>query len=138
MASTLDNMSARYIDPKLKDAAESIPSLIISADSHIDEPLDLWSNLSNDLKKHLPQRLPFPEGTRPLGGVDPKIRIEHMDLDGVAAEIIYPTATLRLFAKPREVQEVTFRVYNDWVADYCKTSPINFRRNSSHCTYSYS
>ena len=50
MASTLDNMSARYIDPKLKDATERIPSLIISADSHIDEPLDLWSKLPINLK----------------------------------------------------------------------------------------
>ena len=135
MATTLDNMSARYIDPKLKDATERIPSLIISADSHIDEPLDLWSKLSIDLKKHIPQRLAFPAGTRPLGGVDPKIRIEHMDLDGVAAEIIYPTATLRLFAKPREVQEVAFRVYNDWVADYCKTSPRRLFAVPALCVY---
>jgi predicted TIM-barrel fold metal-dependent hydrolase len=51
------------------------------------------------------------------------VRIEHMDLDGVKAEILYPTTALRAFAVPHKVQEAAFRLYNDWLADYCKTSP---------------
>jgi predicted TIM-barrel fold metal-dependent hydrolase len=110
MATTLDNMSARYVDDEMKAAAHKIPSLIISADSHVDEPLDLWEGMRADLLEYIPIRKPFPEGTRPAGGADPKIRIEHMDLDGVAAEILYPTAGLRLFHLPQEVQEVAFRI----------------------------
>jgi len=135
MATALDNMSARYVDENMKAAAEKIPSLIISADSHVDEPLDLWAGLAPSLREHIPVRKPFPEGTRPAGGLDPKIRIEHMDLDGVAAEILYPTAGLRLFHLPREAQEAAFRIYNDWIADYCKTAPKRLFAVPAICVY---
>ena len=135
MATTLENMSARYVDENMKAAAHKIPSLIISADSHVDEPIDLWDGLPANLLEHIPIRKPFPEGTRPAGGADPKIRIEHMDLDGVAAEILYPTAGLRLFHLPREVQEAAFRIYNDWIAEYCATSPKRLFAIPAICVY---
>lgn len=123
MSTTLEAMSARTIDPKLKSATDKIPSFIVSADGHVDEPLDLWDELPANIREQIPSRKPFAEGTRPEGGEDPKIRMEHMDLDGIAAEIIYPTAALKLYEFGQDVQEAAFRVYNDWVADYCKTSP---------------
>ncbi len=136
MATTFDHMSARYVDPKDRDVADKIPSLLVSADSHLDEPLDLWtSGLPAKLQEPLPPRKVFDKDYRPTGGLDPKIRIEHMDLDGVAAEIIYPTAALRLFDMPRDTQEAAFRIYNDWVADYCKTSPQRLFGIPCLCVY---
>jgi predicted TIM-barrel fold metal-dependent hydrolase len=123
MALTLDDMTGRVVDAKLKATTAPIPDLIISADSHVDEPYDLWDGMPSHLREQFPKRTVYSKEKRAAGGLDPKIRIEHMDLDTVAAEVLYPTFALRLFALPREVQEPAFRIYNDWLADYCKTSP---------------
>jgi predicted TIM-barrel fold metal-dependent hydrolase len=123
MTTTLEDMSARTISDDLKAAADAIPSFLVSADSHVDEPLDLWDGLPAAIREQIPERLPFKEGTRPKGGADPAIRIEHMDLDGLSAEVLYPTAALKLFEFGPDVQEAAFPIYNDWVAEYCKTAP---------------
>jgi predicted TIM-barrel fold metal-dependent hydrolase len=123
MTTTLDDMSARTIDPKLKQAADAIPSLLVSADSHVDEPAELWDGLPKDIREQLPTPPTYTADKRPAGGLDPKARVGDMELDGITAEVLYPTATLRVFHRPQAVQEAAFRVYNDWVADYCKTSP---------------
>src|SRR6185369_9437952 len=65
---------------------------IISADSHIQEPEDLWvKNLPPSLKGRYPV---FPKRNSPgekPGGWDPKARIGEMETDGVSAEVLYPT-----------------------------------------------
>ena len=72
---------------------------IISADSHIQEPEDLWVNqLPAAMKDRYPK---FPKRNSPgekPGGWDPKARISEMETDGVSAEVLYPTLGLRLFA----------------------------------------
>jgi predicted TIM-barrel fold metal-dependent hydrolase len=122
MSITLDEMSARDIDAKSKAAAAKIPNYIISADSHVDEPPDLFDGLSQDMRQKI-KRPNLMRENRPKGGMNPKLRIADMDLDGIAAEVLYPTYSLGLYAAEPEVQEAAFRVYNDWLADYCKTSP---------------
>lgn len=62
-------------------------------------------------------------GERPKGGRDPKLRIPDMDLDGITAEVLYPTYVLALFSHEQREQEAAFRIYNDWVADYCRYAP---------------
>jgi predicted TIM-barrel fold metal-dependent hydrolase len=116
-------LSARTIEKPFIDKSVAIPSLLVSADSHIDEPVTLWDSLSAEQRSQLPALKAWTKETRAEGGLNPKIRIEHMDLDGVAAEVLYPTMVLRAFASPQEAQEPAFRLYNDWLADYCKTSP---------------
>ena len=83
-------------------------TLLISADSHVTEPEDLWqTRLPAALRDRAPQ---FParrqgaghsEGTlnesRP-GGADPGLRLGEMSQDGVSAEVLFPTLGLRLFA----------------------------------------
>lgn len=102
--------------------------LLISADSHVVEPPDLW-------KKSVPKRYRdeaplFPphrvgEGNQGhAGGWDPKARISEMETDGVSAEVLYPTLLLELFALDDPgLQEACFRVYNDWLIDYCQVAP---------------
>jgi predicted TIM-barrel fold metal-dependent hydrolase len=98
---------------------------IISADSHTIEPEDLWlKNLPSSLKGKYPN---FPKRNSPgekAGGWDPKARINEMEVDGVSAEVLYPTLGLRLFAlEDAELQEACFQIANDWVIDYCKAAP---------------
>jgi hypothetical protein len=54
----------------------------------------------------------------------PRARIDEMEIDGVSAEVLYPTLGLRLFAlEDAELQEACFRIANDWLIDYCQTVP---------------
>jgi len=47
------------------------------------------------------------------GGWDPKARISEMEVDGVSAEVLYPTLGLRLFAlEDAELQEACFQIAN--------------------------
>ena len=135
MATKAEDLSARNIDQESRERAARIPELLVSADSHVDEPTDLWDELPADIREQLPPIRVWTADNRPAGGNDPKIRIEHMDLDHVAAEILYPTSTLRVFKRPQKAQEAAFRVYNDWVADYCKTAPKRLFAVPCLCVY---
>jgi predicted TIM-barrel fold metal-dependent hydrolase len=58
------------------------------------------------------------------GGWDPLARLADMDIDGVSAEILYPSLGLGLFCiEDASLQEGLFRVYNDWIIDYCNKVP---------------
>ena len=63
------------------------------------------------------------EDVRP-GGYIPEERIKDMDEDGIDVDIVYPTASLPLFKLPdSELLSAQFRIYNDWVAEFCKPFP---------------
>ena len=123
MALTIDQMSSRTVDKTFADKAKAVPKLLVSADAHVDEPEDLWKELSAEEQAQLPKLGGRTSDKRPQGGFNPKLRLEHMDQDGVTADILYPTAALRAFTAPHKLQEKAFRIYNDWLADYCKTAP---------------
>jgi uncharacterized protein len=58
------------------------------------------------------------------GGWDPIVRINDMKTDGVSAEVLYPSLGLGLFCiSDARLQEALFRVYNDWIIDYCQKVP---------------
>jgi predicted TIM-barrel fold metal-dependent hydrolase len=58
------------------------------------------------------------------GGWDPIARLADMETDGVSAEILYPSLGLGLYCvEDATLQEALFRVYNDWVIDYCGKVP---------------
>ena len=106
---------------------QGIDGIIISADSHVMEPVDLW-------KKGVPEKYRdaaplFPphklgEGfQRREGGSDPNARIKEMEVDGLSAEVLYPTLGLDLFGlDDAGLQEACFRAYNDWLIDYCSVN----------------
>ncbi|MGH7833223.1 MAG: amidohydrolase family protein [Candidatus Binatia bacterium] len=58
------------------------------------------------------------------GGWDPIARLKDMEVDGVSAEVLYPSLGLGLFCvDDAPFQETLFRVYNDWLIDYCRKVP---------------
>ena len=102
--------------------------VIVSADSHVMEPVDLWkTRVPRELRDAAPLFPPHKLGEgfqqRP-GGQDPHARIKEMELDGLAAEVLYPTLMLGLFSlQDARLQEACFRVYNDWLLEYCSVAP---------------
>ncbi len=63
------------------------------------------------------------EGARPSGW-DPVERLKDQDLDGVRAEVLYPTLGMPLFGlNDAELQRACFNVYTDWVAEFCAHAP---------------
>lgn len=121
------------------------PHRIISADSHVIEPPELWKERLaqkyrdraphvevRDGVEHLIIEGTYPRkvagGRRPLdgdeidraraGGWDPQARIRDQERDGVAGEVVYPTAGLGVFMSPDpSFQMAMARAYNDWVHD---------------------
>ena len=58
------------------------------------------------------------------GGWNPIARLKDMEQDGVSAEVLYPSLGLGLFCiDDAAFQEALFRVYNDWLVDYCRKLP---------------
>jgi predicted TIM-barrel fold metal-dependent hydrolase len=63
----------------------------------------------------------------PAGGWDPAERLKDMELDGVEAAVLYTTMGFVLFwIEDAEFQEDCFRVYNDWLAQFCSYAPERF------------
>ena len=103
--------------------------MLISADSHMAEPADLWER---DLPAKLRDRAPrFPD-VRPLetpmdlraGGWDARERLKDMALDGVAAEVLYTTKGNSVWhPDDLELEEACVRVYNDFMIDFCDVNP---------------
>lgn len=102
--------------------------IIISADSHVMEPPDLWAKgVPAPFRDKAPR---FPEHKvgegfqKHPGGHDPICRIQEMEVDGLSAEVLYPTLGLDLFGlDDAALQEACFKTYNDWLIEYCQTSP---------------
>ncbi|HEX3246118.1 MAG TPA: amidohydrolase family protein [Chloroflexota bacterium] len=97
--------------------------LAISADSHVLEPRDLWTDrLPVGLRERVPQ-LPNRREDKP-GATDPADRLGVMQRDSVSMEVLYPTYALTQFGmEDQELQEACFRVYNDWLVEYCAATP---------------
>jgi predicted TIM-barrel fold metal-dependent hydrolase len=55
--------------------------------------------------------------------IDPELRLNHMALDGIDAEILYGITGTGMRLKDHETIAETYRIYNDWVADFCGTNP---------------
>lgn len=58
------------------------------------------------------------------GIADPAARLADQDIDGVSAEVLYPSMFFAVFglANP-EVVVAAFANYNAWMADYCSVAP---------------
>ena len=90
---------------------------IISTDSHVMEPDELWMKLPPRLREHLPN-VPFRNS--PPGALKADLRLEDQINDGIAAEILFPNYGMALYAVDDiETQQESFKLYNDWLYDWC-------------------
>jgi len=134
---------------------------IVSADSHVVEPADLWvERIDRKYREAAPRIVQqdgkwlivapaegvafpvaghFAAGKRgeelrhhlgkgyeagPRSGWDSSFRIADQELDGVKAEVLYTSNGLALFSiQDAELQRACFKVYNDWLAEYCAVNP---------------
>ena len=56
----------------------------------------------------------------------PELRMKDQTMDGVDAEVIYGILGVgRVFDSP-ELRRVVYEIYNNWMADFCKTNPQRF------------
>ncbi|MBI3827693.1 MAG: amidohydrolase [Candidatus Rokubacteria bacterium] len=124
--------TARPHDPK--------KYFIVSADSHANEPADLWATrIDSQYRERLPRvivdangvKWRVAEGHRPdrlrtddlegedrvrqLAGADPEQRLRDMERDGIDAEVIFPNKGLSMWATPDPAFAMAqCRVYNEW------------------------
>ena len=98
---------------------------LVSADSHVMESPQLWvERLPASLRDRAPRFAVDSTFRAHPGGSDPRVRCDEMSQDGVSAEVLYPTSALTLFSlRDPDLQEACFRVYNDWVTEYCSVAP---------------
>ena len=96
----------------------------ISADSHMIEPVDLWSTRMPERFRDRALAWPGPERRRE-GGWVPSARLKDMARDGIAAEVLYPTRGKSVFRQDYdpEISEASARVYNDWMIEFCEEAP---------------
>ncbi|MGH7325051.1 MAG: amidohydrolase family protein, partial [Candidatus Rokuibacteriota bacterium] len=57
---------------------------------------------------------------------DPDLRVKDMDRDGVQAEVIFGILGAATRLNDHEAAAEMFRIYNDWLADFCRRSPDRF------------
>lgn len=136
---------------------------VVSADSHVIEPHDLWQRYTpaayadrvprlvrgDDTDKLVGEDFESNVGLRPAanmtddspggrveitgrwetdvfpGGYDPHQRTKDLDIDGVDAEILFPTTALSFYSAIADTGYlwVLIRAYNTWLADFCGEYP---------------
>jgi uncharacterized protein len=58
------------------------------------------------------------------GGWDPRARLADQDVDGVSAEVLYPTVGMMLCNHPDfDYKKACFDAYNEWIAEYSAFCP---------------
>ncbi|MCI0769415.1 MAG: amidohydrolase [Chloroflexi bacterium] len=62
------------------------------------------------------------------GAYDPHARLKDMAADGVEAEVLYPSLSMRLYAiDDIPLRNACFRAYNSWIAEFCTAYPDRFK-----------
>jgi predicted TIM-barrel fold metal-dependent hydrolase len=110
-------------------ALAAVPPLI-STDSHVMEPADVWDALPPKHKEPVLEvlgRVGFKRTGLPQGARDPQARLIDQDQDGIEAEVLFPNDGMVFFGMDdHAAQAAAFRVYNDWIADFCKVAPERY------------
>ena len=83
---------------------KSIPMGLIAAAGKDASELTMWGVRFEDLHR---------------GGWDPEARLADQDLDGVSAEVVYPTVGMMICNHPDfDYKQACFDAYNLWIAEF--------------------
>lgn len=127
---------------------------IIDADAHMAEPPELWQErVDKRFRDEAPRVVDEVNGQKGMylvfedvtvrfatsgkqggsttmqrpGGYDPAERLKDMEIDGVAAAVLYTTHGFYVFGtRKAELQTALFRAYNDWLAEFCAYAPDRY------------
>ena len=130
--------------------------LVISADSHVLEPFDLWEKaLGARYGDRVPHLVRGSDGSRTsllfcgketvmvdelvnnkdssridalkAAGMDPSAREKLLDEDGVAAEVLNSTwALYAMRMDDANIRRACCAVFNDWLVEFCSHNPTRF------------
>ena len=68
------------------------------------------------------------------GAYQPQAKLKDMDTDGIQGEVIYPTLGMHFFRIPDAgLARNIMRVYNDWLAEFCKADPKRLKAVALIC-----
>ncbi|MBV8684054.1 MAG: amidohydrolase family protein [Caulobacteraceae bacterium] len=122
------NCYVDYIEPSFRDRAPVIKELDGVGDAFVVEgmatpvPLGLLAAAGKDPKDITTGNVAFKDLWR--SGWDPKFRVADQELDGVGAEIIYPTVGMLICNhSDYDFKKACFEAYNRWLSDYCSEAP---------------
>jgi predicted TIM-barrel fold metal-dependent hydrolase len=127
---------------------------VIDVDGHVFEPDELWERYlparfhdgrpklvrdDRGTTRYLLEGRMIPQGTgrgawvpegmressvHREGAVDPKLRLEDMDLEGIDMAVLYGVVSLGFYRmEDRDLCIACCRAYNDWLHDYCQAEP---------------
>src|SRR5499426_2222286 len=120
--------SAEFFEPLVKRFGDQAPRVVV-ADPERGPQLGLgisgffMANVDFTTPEALELRKKGYELARP-GVYDVSARLQDQDLDGIDAEVLYPSVLFNVYQiKNLEILKATFAAYNDWTADYCKEAP---------------
>ena len=165
-AARVGNLPIRIISSELTVEAD-VAEILVSADSHVLEPGNLWAErLDKGFRDRAPRIFQEPQTRRyqfgggeipvvnysglfavtkrgealavhndgpaseadaPPAGWDPHRGLEDMLVDGVWCEVLYGSLVFPMFrVQDPAFQLALFRVYNDWLAEFCAVAPDRF------------
>ena len=117
-------------DAKFKDR---VPKIIVEengaewwyCDGH--KVVSVETGTQTGMRFEAPEALSLDSGTFDevrLGGYIPAEHVKDMAIDGIDMSILYPTTGLILYSVPDSALLThTFKIYNDWVAEFCRADP---------------
>jgi predicted TIM-barrel fold metal-dependent hydrolase len=122
-------LGLKEITAEDRAALAAVPPLI-STDSHVMEPESVWEPLPPKYLEPVQEvltRVGFKRTGLPQGARDPHARLVDQDQDGIEAEVLFPNDGMVLFGMDdREAQAAAFKVYNDWLAEFCNVAPHRY------------
>ena len=117
-----------YIDPKFRNRAPRMERLDKIGDAFVIEglaspiPMGLVAAAGKDPSQITTHGVAFEDLWR--SGWDAKFRVADQEIDGIAAEFIYPTVGMMLCNHPDfDFKKACFEAYNRWLQEYCGEAP---------------
>jgi predicted TIM-barrel fold metal-dependent hydrolase len=127
--------SAEFFEPLADMFGDRAPR-VVTPDPALGPKLDLGNgSLGISISGLLQQNVDFtsPEGRESLrlgyelarpGCYDTAERLKDQEIDGLDAEVLYPSVLFNVYQlEDLDIVKATFRLYNDWVGNYCKEQP---------------
>jgi predicted TIM-barrel fold metal-dependent hydrolase len=121
----------RYIDPTFRDRALRISKrdgkdvLEIDGKPFFDVKVLTMLGAMGKSTEELASMMeePYP-GSAPFGSMDPSERVEHLDAEGIAKAILYPSLGLTWECEVTDpkLSMAYARAYNRWICDFCADS----------------